>query len=424
MSVALASASTNLLITAISFYTVHRFGWNLRQNFLLATGQGFFYVGGALLAHPISERVGRRVAVGWVYVAMGILALAAFILRTHPAFVTAMLLLYCFVSTIGWPMIESLVSTDVDSATLSRRVGMYNLVWSALGVVMLAIDGTLIANWPAGIFLLPVMFHGISAIIMLARPTHGKNRAGKRESFPASVPEVVASIPVSHLSPEPELLRVRTLALWLSRVALPATYVVIFSLMALMPLLPVVKQLPTSAQTLVGGTWMTTRLLAFVVLGLTTWWHTRPRLLALAAAVMLVSFVGVTVRPSDILGHGSTAIDLTAMLAAQLALGAALGMIYSASLYFGMVLSDGSTEHGGYHEALIGIGCILGSSSGALAQTLRPGQAYAGVIAVGSVIFISVLAVGVTAIIGNRRRADIGLPAAPSKSFTQSADNI
>ena len=26
----------------------------------------------------------------------------------------------------------------------------------------------------------------------------------------------------------------------------------------------------------------------------------------------------------------------------------------------GMVLSDGSTEHGGYHEALIGLGSVLG----------------------------------------------------------------
>ena len=45
---------------------------------------------------------------------------------------------------------------------------------------------------------------------------------------------------------------------------------------------------------------------------------------------------------------------------AELVLGLMVGFIFSASLYFGMVLSDGSTEHAGYHEALIGVGVVLG----------------------------------------------------------------
>ena len=43
------------------------------------------------------------------------------------------------------------------------------------------------------------------------------------------------------------------------------------------------------------------------------------------------------------------------MIAWQIVLGVTMGLIYSGSLYFGMVLSEGSTEHGGYHEALIGM---------------------------------------------------------------------
>ena len=59
-----------------------------------------------------------------------------------------------------------------------------------------------------------------------------------------------------------------------------------------------------------------------------------------------------------------------------------MGMIYSASLYFGMVLSDGSTEHGGYHEALIGLGSILGPGTAALTQLVWRGDIRAGVAAV------------------------------------------
>ncbi len=47
---ALASIGSNLLITAIFFFTATRFHWNLKQNFLLATGQGVFYIAGAMSA--------------------------------------------------------------------------------------------------------------------------------------------------------------------------------------------------------------------------------------------------------------------------------------------------------------------------------------------------------------------------------------
>ena len=199
------------------------------------------------------------------------------------------------------------------------------------------------------------------------------------------------------------MLRLRILALWLSRVALPATYVVIFSIMALMPSLPVMQRLDPGRQTLLGSAWMATRWLSFLLLGWGTWWHTRPRALLIAAVVMLVTFFGVTVRPSDLFGNGSPTIDLASMLVAQLILGAALGLIYSSSLYFGMVLSDGSTQHGGYHEALIGLGFILGPGTGALAETVRPGSLYSSIAAVGTVVLLSVIAVGVTSVLAERK---------------------
>src|SRR5208282_4536220 len=104
----------------------------------------------------------------------------------------------------------------------------------------------------------------------------------------------------------------------------------------------------------------------FGILGVATWWHTRPRAMLFAAIVLLASFLGITLIPSVI-----------EMVLCQIALGAAIGLIYSASLYFGMVLSDGSTAQNAYHEALIGVGSILGPGCGALAGVLRPGDAHA-----------------------------------------------
>jgi hypothetical protein len=69
-----------------------------------------------------------------------------------------------------------------------------------------------------------------------------------------------------------------------------------------------------------------------------------------------------------------------------------MGIIYSASLYFGMVLSQGSTEHGGYHEALIGLGQSLGPGAGAIAASFWPGQAWAGISSVAGILTLSVIA--------------------------------
>jgi hypothetical protein len=207
-----------------------------------------------------------------------------------------------------------------------------------------------------------------------------------------------------HAPPEPELLAKRKLAMWLARISLPATYVVIYSLMAMMPSLPVMRSLDTAARTAVGSVWMAARLLTFLYLGATVWWHTRPRILLAAAVGMLVAFPGVTIRPSEMLAGSITpAVDLAAMIGWQIALGLAMGIIYSSSLYFGMVLSEGSTEHGGYHEALIGLGSVLGPGAAALTQLNWPGDVRAGVAAISCIVGISVATAAVATVYAARR---------------------
>jgi MFS family permease len=132
---------------------------------------------------------------------------------------------------------------------------------------------------------------------------------------------------------------------------------------------------------LLASVWMISRWFCFVCLGMTVWWHTRPRALLIAAIVIFFAFLGITLIPS-----------LPSMVLWQIMMGIAMGLIYSGSLYFGMVLSDGSTAQNAYHEALIGLGSILGPGCGALAGQLRPGDAHASIIAVAAILWISVLA--------------------------------
>jgi MFS family permease len=361
----LTSVASTMLMVSIFFYTEHLYGWTLAQNFMLAAGQGVMYVIGALLADPFAARVGRRKAVVILSVLMaGICTVGIY--SDGGVLLTIVLLAYTVVCAAIWPLLESLVSSDADAHTLSRRIGIYNLVWSGVGAVMVAVCGSIIQFAPGWFFPITVAAHAAAAVVMW--PAMRQTR-------------VEAPAQAAHFEPEPELLRARTLALWLSRLSLPATYVVIYGLMAMMPSLPIMRTLEPSAQTLLGSIWLAARWILFLMLGYSVWWHTRPRVLLVSAIVMLGGFLGVTMLES-----------IPAMAASQVALGAALGIIYMGSLYFGMVLSEGSTEHGGYHEALIGLGSILGPGAGAAAQLISPGSVTPGIIAVGSVIALSVLA--------------------------------
>jgi MFS family permease len=370
-----------MMSLGIFFFTEHYYHWGLRQNFLLAAGQGAMYVLGSLAADRIARRLGRRRGLIAIYAALAAQGLLA-ALAPSPAWTIGILLAWVFSIALTWPSLESLVSSGADAHAMSRRVGMYNLVWSGTNVAAFAVSGTIIEHWRVGVFVIPAVMHASCALLMW-----------RSVAIDPPAPGPANGEAHAHVEPEPQLLASRTLAMWLARISLPATYVVVYGLSAMMPLLPVMRPLDTSEQTFAGSIWMLARFAAFVSLGMTIWWHTRPRILLAAAAVMLVAFIGVTVRPSEVFGDSiAYRVDLASMIGWQIALGAVMGVIYSASLYFGMVLSDGSTEHGGYHEALIGLGSVVGPGTAALTQLVWPGDVRAGVAAVCGVIGVSVVA--------------------------------
>jgi MFS family permease len=372
----LSSIGTTLLSVGIFFYTEHYFGWGLKQNFLLAAGQGAAYVIGSLNAHRVATMFGRRRGLIRIFATLTLLALLP-LLNNVPAWTVAVLLAYTLIVALSWPALESLVSSDADARDMSKHVGMYNLVWSGTNAVTFAASGAIIAYWPGGIFIVPAIAHGVSAVVMVLNP---------------SIEPQIPPDRVAHAAPEPELFAKRKRAMWLARISLPATYVVVYGLSAMMPLLPVMQPLETSARTAVGSVWMVARFFAFLFLGMTAWWHTRPRILLVAAIGMLAAFLGVTMSES-----------LPTMIAWQVVLGVVMGVIYASSLYFGMVLSEGSTEHGGYHEALIGLGSVVGPGTAAVTQFVWPGDLRAGVVAVGCMIGLSVIAAGIASVAAPRR---------------------
>lgn len=411
----LTSHAVALMLASIYFYTTGKFGWGSAQNYLLAAVLGVVYVAGALQAHVVATWLGRRRTLVSVYFLMSAAAWVAVAGGQSPWVLVPVLVVYSGLSAITWPALESLVSSGAAAGELSRRLGIYNCVWSGAGAVTMALSGLLLEYWPSGTFVLPGFWHAAMALLLMRALARDDTAGQRRDDTCVALPsrnseEGETSLAPTHgeqgvvphhahADPEPELLRVRTLALWMSRLALPATFVVISSLLAAMPTLPLIQRLDPAAGTALSSVWMAARWVAFLSLGATVWWHTRPRALLTAALLLLAGFLAVTLRPQW-LPHApevATGPWIVWMVGWQIVLGLALGLVYAASLYFGMVLSDGSTEHGGYHEALIGLGTIIGPGAGAAAEYLGNGEPLWGVLAVSAVLGASVVACGIVA---------------------------
>jgi len=384
----LASIGSNLLLPSFFFYATQIFHWNSSQCLELVSAEGVVYIIGALVARLIVARLGRQRSLAGIQALLTIAAASAW-LRPTPVFVPGAILCYTLVSAMGWPIFESLISAGAEPSMLSRRIGVYNLIWSGMGTLSLAISGTIINHFRPGMFLLPMAAHAIAALLI---------SMGNVEPAEGGA--------TGHAAAEPGLLRQRRLALQLGRIGLPASYTVLYSLVALMPSLVVIRSFAPASQTVVASIWMGSRVFVFIALGFMAWWHTRPRVLLYAAVAMLIAFFGVTLQPVQLLGGAAavTGWDQILMIAFQIPLGLTMGMIYAGSLYFGMVLSEGSTEHGGYHEALIGLGQVCGPAAALTAEHFWPGDIRAAVFAVAAVLVVCLISATYVTIRELRRR--------------------
>ena len=133
----LTSLSSSLLMVGVFFYTQFRFGWGARQNLLLAAAQGVAYIMGALLADRLTRWLGRIPGLVLLHMLMAALGLAGWFAASASA-VTAVLIAYTFMAAANWPVLEGLISTGVDAHQLSRRIGIYNLVWPGWFALALA----------------------------------------------------------------------------------------------------------------------------------------------------------------------------------------------------------------------------------------------------------------------------------------------
>jgi len=94
-----------------------------------------------------------------------------------------------------------------------------------------------------------------------------------------------------------------------------------------------------------------------------------------ACGLLVVSFAVILIVPS-----------LAVLLMAQIFFGGAIGLIYYSSLFYSMDVGEAKGEHGGIHEAAIGVGNCIGPAVGAASVQFLPQHANSGAIAVSALL--------------------------------------
>lgn len=358
------SFATVIYFSYLYFFFHDRFGFNDRQNLVLAAVLGLVYTVAAWQAGRFAQRCGYFTAlkVGFGMLATG-LAVGS---QLHSVageiavagFANAGV---CFI----WPTLEALVSEGDTPEHVPHAVGLYNITWALTNAAAFFIGGTIIKKLGyEGMFGLSlgltVIQFGLVFWLEKIHPDELRARA--------------AEVPAAGVPPQPALARAKNFQrmAWLAN---PSAYIAINTLIAMLPGIAAKFQISTMLAGFTLSLWCFARFFTFIVLWRWTAWHYRFRWLVTAFAFLIVSFATILVAP-----------NLAAVLAAQVVFGVCIGLIYYSSLFYALDASDTKGEQGGIHEAAIGAGNCLGPGIGAAALWLAPGNASAGAWAVSGLL--------------------------------------
>lgn len=356
----LSSFATSLNSYYLYFYMRDQFGFGSKENLAFAAFNGLVYAIAAWQAGRFAQRHGyfNALKIGF---ALMILAMTGGALSQHATGVIASAGLFNAGMCFLWPTIEALVSEGGDAVTLPRAVGTYNLVWASTNALALFCGGTLYESvGHKTIFYVPLALcvGQLATTFWLAKSINGVTH----HAAPASV------LPPDPHRPSPTKTRAFLRMAWLAN---PVAYIAINTFIPELPNVAAHFHLSPMFAGFACSLWGFVRFGTFLTLWFWTGWHYQFRWLVSAFVLLIVSFVSILTVPS-----------LTVLVVAQIFFGGAIGLIYYSSLFYSMDAGDTKGEHGGIHEAAIGLGNCIGPASGAAAVQFLPQVEHSGAIAV------------------------------------------
>jgi len=356
----IASMGTGVLTYGVFFLARHGFAFTTTQNFLLGVLFGICYVPSALLIGPILRRAGDRTGAMTPRRSLAAILLALAGVCFVPGAALGMVggegtegvawSIWLVVGANGvlsgilWPIIEAYVAGGRSGRALSSAMGRFNIAWATALVVAFWAIGPLVQSHPLGVLAGLGMVHllGVALVPALAAAPPQPGR------------ESVSSHPPTYG---------RLLVLF--RFMLPTSFIAIG---ALSPYLPTALDrigVDAAWQTPMVATYLAARVVGFLILERWHGWHGRFWAPPVGAGLMLGGFASVVLAPSI---HGSDAATWV-LLAGLAGFGAGVALIYAAALYYAMEVGSGRVDSGGTHEALIGVGDLIGAGLGLGAQT-------------------------------------------------------
>jgi predicted MFS family arabinose efflux permease len=370
--------ATQYYLNYLFFYLHDRFGFGNLGNLGVSALYGFICIFSAWQGGRFAERRGYATSIqlGFGSLAVCMVASACFGAEwlDSAAGLVGGLVLYSVVLNLTWPALEAVTTAHAPPARVPHLVGIYNATWSSSAAVAYFTGGALYeALGPVAVFWIPAaLFVGQWIVARRLGIEEARSVAAGQwpEVHPAAEgPRAEATHPTSSV-PAAVFLR-------LAWVANPFSYVAIYTVLPVMPGLALRLGLSPTETGIFCSVWMFARLAAFLILWAWRGWHYRFRWLLGAHTLLIVSFAAILLAP-----------DLAVLVSAQIAFGLSIGVIYYSSLFYSLDVGEAKAEHGGIHEAVIGLGSFVGPAVGAGALLLFPGHLYAGALAVSGALAI------------------------------------
>jgi predicted MFS family arabinose efflux permease len=339
------------------FFMQKEFGFGNKANLILAALNGAIYAVMAWWGGKFSQRFGYFRALKLGFAIMLTSQIAGVLL--HSA--AGQILVMCF-TVVGmcftWPTLEALVSEGEDRRGLQHMVGVYNVVWAGTGAVAYFSGGAMLETLGfKSLFYVPIAVLITQLGLTVWLESHARNSPHPQP--PAGGQSESLHVPAG--ADPKKFLRMA----WLAN---PFAYITINTLIAVMPGVATRLGLSTMLAGFYCSVWCFARVGAFCALWVWPDWHYRFRWLLISYLALIGSFVAIL-----------TANNLLMLLVAQVVFGGAVGLIYYSSLFYAMDVGETKGEHGGIHEAAIGIGNFAGPAVGAASVQLLHGTASAAI---------------------------------------------
>lgn len=351
------SLGTGVITGALFFLANAAYGFSRGENFLLGVVQGVTYIAAAWSSGRVVAWLGKRglshrAILVCVMTALAVLCqvplitkfVAAESAKPAPWPIWFLAAAYMPVTGLLWPLTEAYLSGGRSGAALRRALSWWNVIWSSAIPVSYVVMAPFIkervggATWAAeGIAAMGVA-HVLGAALLF-----------KFEQTPAP------HVHEEH-EPHPEVYeRLLVSFRWL----LPTSYLVQSALTAYLPEVMGAVGIAKENRTVAATAWLLPRVAMFAVFGFWGKWHGRWWPTVVGGASLIAGFAVCVAAPMV----GGTA-GLVMLFCGLPVFGIGMGIIYSGAIYYALEVGKAEVDAGGTHEALIGVGYLVGPGCG------------------------------------------------------------